>query len=48
MKLIVAYIQPDKLNSVKQELYKRQVYKISASNALDAGSRWDSPKHTEV
>ena len=39
MKLIIAYIQPDKLNSVKQELYKRKIYKISASNALGCGQQ---------
>ena len=39
MKLIIAYIQPDRLNSVKQELYKRKIYKISASNALGCGQQ---------
>lgn len=39
MKLIIAYIQPDKLNSVKQELYKREIYKISVSNALGCGQQ---------
>jgi nitrogen regulatory protein P-II 2 len=39
MKLIIAYIQPDKLNSVKQELFKRKIYKISASNALGCGQQ---------
>ena len=34
MKLIIAYIQPERLNPVKQALYKRQIFKISASNAL--------------
>ena len=37
MKLIIAYIQPERLNPVKQALYKRQIFKISASNALGCG-----------
>ena len=37
MKLIIAYIQPDKLNAVKQELYKEEIYKISVTNALGCG-----------
>ncbi len=39
MKLIIAYIQPHKLNDVKQELYKREVYKISVTNALGCGQQ---------
>lgn len=39
MKLIIAYIQPDKLNSVKQELYKREIFKISVTNALGCGQQ---------
>jgi nitrogen regulatory protein P-II 2 len=34
MKLIVAYVQPHKLNEVKQELFKEEVFKISVTNAL--------------
>ena len=34
MKLIIAYIQPDRLNPVKQALYARKVFKISVTNAL--------------
>ena len=30
MKLIVAYIQPEKLNDVKQALYAAGVFKLSA------------------
>lgn len=37
MKLIIAYIQPERLNHVKQALYKREIFKISASNALGCG-----------
>ena len=37
MKLVVAYIQPEKLNDVKQALYAAQVYKMSITNALGCG-----------
>lgn len=37
MKLIIAYIQPECLNSVKQALYAREIYKISITNALGCG-----------
>ncbi len=39
MKLITAYIQPHKLNDVKQELFKAEVYKISITNALGCGQQ---------
>ena len=39
MKLVVAYIQPEKLNDVKQALYAAEVYKISISNALGCGQQ---------
>ena len=39
MKLIVAYIQPHKLNEVKQELYKADVAKMSVTNALGCGQQ---------
>ncbi|MBN1409438.1 MAG: P-II family nitrogen regulator [Spirochaetales bacterium] len=39
MKLIIAYIQPHKLNDVKKELYKKEVYKISVTNALGCGQQ---------
>ncbi len=39
MKLIVAYIQPEKLNDVKQALYAREVFKISVTNALGCGQQ---------
>lgn len=39
MKLIIAYIQPHKLNEVKQELYKEEVYKMSVTNALGCGQQ---------
>ena len=39
MKLVVAYIQPEKLNSVKQALYEREIYKISVTNAMGCGQQ---------
>ena len=39
MKLIIAYIQPHKLNDVKQELYREEVFKISVTNALGCGQQ---------
>lgn len=37
MKLITAYIKPERLNSVKQALFERQVFKMSITNALGCG-----------
>ena len=39
MKLIIAYIQPERLNNVKQALYAAQVFKMSISNALGCGQQ---------
>lgn len=39
MKLIIAYIQPEKLNAVKQSLYEAEVYKMSVTNALGCGQQ---------
>ncbi len=39
MKLVVAYIKPERLNAVKQELYAREIYKISVTNALGCGQQ---------
>jgi len=39
MKLIVAYIQPHRLNDVKQELYRAAVFKMSVTNALGCGQQ---------
>ncbi|HAE22980.1 MAG TPA: transcriptional regulator [Spirochaetaceae bacterium] len=39
MKLIIAYIQPHRLNEVKQELYRAEVFKISVTNALGCGQQ---------
>ena len=37
MKLITAYIQPEKLNDVKQALYEKQIFNLSVANALGCG-----------
>ncbi|MFH1732222.1 MAG: P-II family nitrogen regulator [Planctomycetota bacterium] len=39
MKLIIAYIQPEKLNDVKQALYDAQVFKVSVTNAIGCGQQ---------
>ena len=39
MKLIIAYIQPEKLSDVKQALYKKEVFKVSVTNALGCGQQ---------
>ncbi len=39
MKLIIAYIQPEKLNDVKQALYEAEVFKVSVTNALGCGQQ---------
>ncbi|MBN1796894.1 MAG: P-II family nitrogen regulator [Sedimentisphaerales bacterium] len=39
MKLIIAYIQPHKLNDVKQSLYNAEVYKMSVTNSLGCGAQ---------
>lgn len=39
MKLIIAYIQPHKLQDVKKSLYKAEVFKVSVTNALGCGAQ---------
>lgn len=39
MKLIIAYIQPEKLTAVKQALYEKEVFKMSVTNALGCGQQ---------
>lgn len=39
MKLIIAYIQPEKLNDVKQALYEAEVFRMSVTNALGCGQQ---------
>jgi nitrogen regulatory protein P-II 2 len=37
MKLIVAYIRPERLNAVKQALYSKQIYNMSVTNIMGSG-----------
>ena len=39
MKIVIAYIQPEKLNAVKQSLYGKEIYKMSVTNALGCGQQ---------
>ena len=39
MKLVIAYIQPHKLQDVKKALYEAQVHKMSVTNALGCGEQ---------
>ena len=39
VKLIIAYIQPHKLNDVKRSLYKAEVYKMSVTHSLGCGQQ---------
>lgn len=39
MKLIIAYIQPERLTDVKQALYEAEVRKMSVTNALGCGQQ---------
>jgi len=39
MKLIIAYIQPHKLNDVKESLYKAGIFKMSVTNAMGCGQQ---------
>ena len=39
MKLIIAFIQPEKLPEVKQALFEAEVYKMSVTNSLGCGQQ---------
>ncbi|MBN2703611.1 MAG: P-II family nitrogen regulator [Pontiellaceae bacterium] len=39
MKLIIAYIQPEALNEVKQSLYDAEIFKMSITNAMGCGQQ---------
>lgn len=39
MKLVIAYIQPERLNAVKQALYETEITKMSITNALGCGQQ---------
>ena len=37
MKLVIAYVRPEKLSTVKQALYANSVYSMSVTNILGSG-----------
>ena len=39
MKLVIAYIQPERLSDVKKALYESKVFKMSVTNALGCGQQ---------
>ena len=39
MKLVIAYIQPDRVTAVKQALFEAEVTKMSVTNALGCGQQ---------
>lgn len=39
MKLVTAFIQPHKLNEVKEELFKAKIFKMSVTNVLGCGQQ---------
>lgn len=39
MKLVIAFIQPERLNDVKQSLYAAKVFNMSVTNALGCGKQ---------
>ncbi len=39
MKLVIAYIQPEKLEDVKQTLFERGITKMSVTNSLGCGQQ---------
>ncbi len=39
MKLVIAYIQPHKLQDIKKALYKAEIHKMSVTNALGCGAQ---------
>jgi len=45
MKLIIAYIQPYALGSVKQALFDKEVFKLSVTNALGCGQQKGFTEH---
>ncbi|MAE64331.1 MAG: transcriptional regulator [Phycisphaeraceae bacterium] len=45
MKLIIAYIQPEKLNDVKQKLRDKSITKMSVTNALGCGQQQGYEEH---
>ena len=45
MKLIIAYIQPERLNQVKQSLFQKEVHRMSITNALGCGEQRGFTEH---
>jgi nitrogen regulatory protein P-II 2 len=39
MKLVIAYIKPERFKEVKKELYKAEVFKMSVTNARGCGQQ---------
>lgn len=37
MKLVIAYIKPEQLGDVKQELFKSEIFRLSVTNVLGCG-----------
>ncbi len=37
MKLIIAYVKPEKLNDVKQALYEAEIFNLSVTNIVGSG-----------
>ncbi|MFI4859623.1 MAG: P-II family nitrogen regulator [Phycisphaerales bacterium JB063] len=45
MKLLIAYIQPEKLNAVKQALYEKEIFKMSVTTAMGCGQQKGYHEH---
>ena len=45
MKLIIAYLQPEKLNDVKKKLFQIDVSKMSVTNSLGCGQQRGYEEH---
>ena len=45
MKLIIAYIQPEKLNDVKKNLFDKEVFRMSVTNAMGCGQQKGYQEH---
>lgn len=39
MKMVIAYIKPERLNAVKEELFARSIFKMSVTNSLGCGQQ---------
>ncbi len=37
MKLVIAYIRPERLNDVKQALFAKEIYSMTVTNVLGSG-----------